>query len=261
MAEHRERLLKLTQDKKINKRLVRPQQATRMGPPPDSGREGSSGSSGSPDAERQSALVSKKRSRPDDGVEVTGGGAAARAFGLPPCFVEKDFFEGFPFTVSDNEADIIKRLDKEGWRKHLTASMVGVVKMAEMAVVLAREGSDSADRVRELESKKAALAAKSRKLKAALERSEEMFREQSDLLSGEKERADRALKERDCLQLDRERLESENQGLSREIEDLKAAMLPAEDEPEGMADLRTRILYCSHSSPRVGLRWRFGRWV
>ena len=114
MVERRERLLKLTQDKKINKRLVRPQQATRMGPPADSGREGSSGSSGSPDAERQSALVTRKRSRPEDGAEVTDGGAAARAFGLPPCFVEKYFFEGFPLTVSDNEADIIRQLDKEG---------------------------------------------------------------------------------------------------------------------------------------------------
>ena len=129
MAEHRERLLKLTQDKKINKRLVRTQQATRMGPPPNSGRGGSSGSSDSPDAERQSALVSKKRSRPDDGVELTNGGAGALAFGLPPYFVEKDFFEGFPLSMSDNEVDNIKRLDKEGRRKHLTASMVGGVKM------------------------------------------------------------------------------------------------------------------------------------
>ena len=121
------------------------------------------------------------------------GGAGARAFGLPPCFVEKDFFEGFPLSVSDNEADIIRRLNKKGRRKHLTASMVGVVKMVEMAVVLAGEGSDSLDRVRELESEKATLVAKSRKLKAALERSEEMFHEQSGVLSGEKERADRAL--------------------------------------------------------------------
>ena len=156
-----------------------------MGPPADSGREGSSGSLGSPDAERQSALVSKKQSRPDDGVEVTDGGTTARAFGLPPCFAEKNFFEGFPLTVPDNEADINKRLDKEGRRKHLAANMVGVVKMAEMVVVLAGEGSDSANRVRELESEKAALAAKSRKVKAALERSKEKFREQSDLLTGE----------------------------------------------------------------------------
>ena len=132
MAEHRERLLKLTQDKKINKRLVRPQQATRMGPLADSGREGSSGSSGSPDAEHQFALVSRKQSWPKDGAEATDEPVAAWAFGLPPCFVEKDFFEGFPMTVSDNEADIIRRLDKEGQRKHLAASMVGVVKMAEI---------------------------------------------------------------------------------------------------------------------------------
>ena len=101
--------------------------------------------------------------------------------------MEKDFFEGFPLTVSDNEVDIIRRLNKEGRRKHLAASMVGVVKMADMAVVLAGEGSDSTDRVREMESEKATLAAKSRKLKAALERSEEMFCEQSGLLSGEKD--------------------------------------------------------------------------
>ncbi|CAI8602658.1 unnamed protein product [Vicia faba] len=117
--------------------------------------------------------------------------------------------------------------------------MIGVVKMVEMAVVLASEGSDSLDRVKELESEKATLVAKSCKLKAALERSEEMFREQFDVLSGEKERADKALEEKDCLQLDKERLDNDNQQLSREVEDLKAILLPAEDEPEGMADLRT----------------------
>ena len=166
MEECRERLLKLTQDKKISKRLVRPQQATRMGPPADLGRDGSSGSSGSPDAKRKTELIIRKRSRPEGGAETVDELVAARGFGLPPCFMEKDFFEGFPLAVSDNEANIIKRLDKEGRRKHLAASMVGVVKMAEMAVVLAGEGSYSMIRVRELESEKAALAAKSRKLKA-----------------------------------------------------------------------------------------------
>ena len=146
-----------------------------MGPPADSGRDGSSGSLGSSDTERQTELVSRKRSRPEGGAETSDEPVAARAFGLPPCFVEKDFFDGFPLTLSDNEADIIKRLDKEGRRKHLSTSMVRVVKMAEMVVVLAGEGSDSMDRVRELESEKVDLTAKSHKLKAALEHSEEMF--------------------------------------------------------------------------------------
>ncbi|CAI8614961.1 unnamed protein product [Vicia faba] len=220
-----------------------------MGLPADSGKDGSNGSSGSPDAERQTGLVSRKRSRPEGGAETGDETVAARAFSLPPCFVEKDFFEGFPLTVSDNEADIIKRLDKEGLRKHLAASMVGVVKMIEMDVVLAGEGSDSSDRVRELESEKATFAAKSRKLKAALERSEEMFREQADLLSGEKEKAEKAFEKRDCLQLDKERLESDNQRLSREIEELKAAMLPADDEPEEIASLHT----CSDLVARIHL--------
>ena len=66
--------------------------------------------------------------------------------------MEKEFLEGFPLTVSDNDSDIIRRFDKEGRRKHLAASMVRVVKMAEMVIVLAGEGSDSSDRVKELES-------------------------------------------------------------------------------------------------------------
>ena len=61
---------------------------------------------------------------------MTDGGVGTRAFSLPPCFVKKDFFKGFPLTVSNNEADIIRRLDKEGRRKHFAASMIGVVKMA-----------------------------------------------------------------------------------------------------------------------------------
>ena len=151
MAERRERLLNLTQDKKISKRLVRAPQATRMGPPAGSGGDASSGSSGSPDAEQQTELVGRKRGRTESRAETGNEPVAARAFGLPPCFAEKDFFEGFPLTVSDNEADIIKRLDKEGQRKYLAASMVGVVKMVEMVVVLAGEGSYSSYRVRELE--------------------------------------------------------------------------------------------------------------
>ena len=99
-----------------------------------------------------------------------------RAFNLPPCFVEKDFFEGFPLTVSDNESGIIRRLDKEGRRKHLASGMVGLMKVAKMVVVLAGEGASSSGRVKELESEKATLQAKTHKLRTILER-EEMFRE------------------------------------------------------------------------------------
>ena len=60
-------------------------------------------------------MLSKKRSRPEGGLaNVTKEGVTARAFNLPPCFVEKDFFEGFPLTMSDVESDIFKRLDEEG---------------------------------------------------------------------------------------------------------------------------------------------------
>ena len=79
----------------------------------------------------------------------------------------------------------------------MAASMVGMVKMAEMAVILAEEGSDSSDRVRELELEKAALAAGSRKLKAALEQSEEMFSEQAELLAVEKENSGKVAEERE----------------------------------------------------------------
>ena len=51
MEEQRERFLKLTQEKKSNKRLVKLQQATCMGSAPESAREGSSGSSSSRDVE------------------------------------------------------------------------------------------------------------------------------------------------------------------------------------------------------------------
>ncbi|KAL5058119.1 hypothetical protein RYX36_029723, partial [Vicia faba] len=229
MTEQRERLLKLTQDKKVNKRLVRAPSGN-----------ASSGSPGSPDAEQPTELITRKRSRVDNRSEVGDESVAARAFGLPPCFKGKDFFEGFPLMLSNDEAETIRRLDKESRRKHLAASMVGMVKMAEMAVILSDEGSDSSDRVRELDSEKAALAASSRKLKAALERSEEMFREQADLLAGEKENSGKVAEERDCLQLDKECLETDNERLSKEVEELKAAILPADDESEETAPLRTR---------------------
>ena len=88
MAEHRERLLKLTQEKKSHKRLVKPHQATRMGSVSELVKEGSSGSSGIHDADHQAVVLSKKRSHPEGGAaDVTGGGATAQAFNLSPCFV------------------------------------------------------------------------------------------------------------------------------------------------------------------------------
>ena len=86
MAERRERLLKLTHDKKINKRLVRAPQATRMGPPTSLGGDASSGSSGSPDAEQPTELITRKRSRAENRSEVGEESVAARDFGLPPLF-------------------------------------------------------------------------------------------------------------------------------------------------------------------------------
>ena len=149
-------------------------------------------------------------------------------------------------SVSADEAEVIRRMSKESRRKHLAANMAGLVKMVEMAVVLAEEGEDS-DRIKELEQEKAALTSSSRKLKAALERSEEMFREQAELLAAEtellaleKENSGKLAEERDHFREDRERLEIDNGRLAREIEDLKAAMLPAEDESEDTAPLRSR---------------------
>ena len=115
----------------------------------------------------------------------------------------------FPLTVSNNESDIIRRLDEEGRRKHLASSMIGMMKVAEMVVVLAGEGASSSGRVKELEPQKTTLQAKTQKLKTTLERSEEMFREQADALAGEKERDEKALGEKDCLMLYKELWESE----------------------------------------------------
>ena len=94
MAERHERLLKLTQEKKNNKRLVKPNQSTRLGPIPEHVRDGSSGSSGPRDIVQRAALSRKKRTHPEGGpTDLVDEGSAARSFTLPPCFVEKDFFE------------------------------------------------------------------------------------------------------------------------------------------------------------------------
>ena len=95
-------------------------------------------------------MLGRKWSRPADGVAGVTGGATSRAFSLPPCFVEKDFFEGFPLTVSDNESDMIRRLDDEGRRNHLASRMVRVMKMVEMDMVLASEGASFSGQVKEL---------------------------------------------------------------------------------------------------------------
>ena len=95
MAERRERLLKLSQDKRVNRRLVRAPQATRMGPPTSSG-DASSGSPGSPDVEQPTELITRKRSWTENQSEVGDESVAVRAFGLPPVLKRKVSSRGFP---------------------------------------------------------------------------------------------------------------------------------------------------------------------
>ena len=161
MAERRERLLKLTQEKKNHKMLVKSNQPTCLGPITELARDGSSGSSGPREVVQHAIASGNKRSRPEGGpADLIDEGSAARAFTLPPCFVEKDFFEGFPLIVSDGESEVIRRLDEEGTRQHLASGMVGLMKVAEMVVVLAGEGANSSAMVSKLASEKAALQEK-----------------------------------------------------------------------------------------------------
>ena len=77
MAERRESLLKLTQEKNSNKRLVKPHQPTRMGSVSEPAKEGSCGSSGTRGANQQAVVLGMKRSRPVDGVAGVTGGATS----------------------------------------------------------------------------------------------------------------------------------------------------------------------------------------
>ena len=80
MSGLRERLLKLTQDKKVNRRLVRAPQATRMGPPTSSG-DASSGSPDSLDVEQPTNLIPMKRNWVESQPKVSDESGAVRAFG------------------------------------------------------------------------------------------------------------------------------------------------------------------------------------
>ena len=62
-----------------------------------------------------------------------------------------------------------------------------------------------------------------------------MFRVQDDELAKEKEKVAKASEERDLLLLEKKNLE-------KKVADLKVAMLPVEDEPEGIASLQTCAL-------------------
>ncbi|CAI8586136.1 unnamed protein product [Vicia faba] len=143
-------------------------------------------------------------------------------------------------------------MSKEDRRRHLAANMAGLVKMAEMAVVLSEEGEDPV-RIEALEQKKATLTSSSRKLRTALERSKEMFREQASLLAAEremlileKENSGKLAEEGELLRADRERLETDIGRLTQQIEDLKVSMLPAEDEPEDITALKSRSELVAH---------------
>ena len=240
-------------------------QATRMGPPHSPGaphvvRVDSSPSSGAAsdeipevqEVEPHADLIQRKRNRVESGSAVGEDASAVRSFGLPPYFKEEGFFEGFPLSVVADEAETIRRMSKEDRRRHLAANMAGLVKMAEMVVVLSEEGEDPV-RIEALEQEKAALASSSRKLRTALERSEEMFREQASLLAAEremlileKENSGKLAEEGELLRADRERLETDIGRLTQQIEDLKVAMLPAEDEPEDIAALKSRSELVAH---------------
>ena len=63
-------------------------------------------------------------------------------------------------SVTADEAEVIRRMSKEDRRRHLAANMAGLVKMAEMAVVLSEEGEDPV-RIEALEQEKAALTSSS----------------------------------------------------------------------------------------------------
>ena len=92
MAGRKERFLKLTQDKKVNKRVVRAPQATRMGPPTSLG-DASGGSQDAQDVEPHTDLIPRKRNRAESQPEVGKESGAVRSFGFPPCFKEEGFFE------------------------------------------------------------------------------------------------------------------------------------------------------------------------
>ena len=111
MVERRERLLKLTQDKKNNKRIVKPNQPIRLGPTLEQVKDGSNALSGSRDVVQRPLVLRKHMGRPEsEPVDLTEDDPGAQAFNLPPCFVEKDFFEGFPLAVSNDESAIITRM-------------------------------------------------------------------------------------------------------------------------------------------------------
>ena len=62
-------------------------------------------------------MLGKKKGRPkNEPVDLTDDGPCARAFNLPPCFVDNYFFEGFPLVVSTDESAIIRQLDENGRR-------------------------------------------------------------------------------------------------------------------------------------------------
>ena len=95
MAGRKERLLKLTQDKKVNKRVVRAPQATRMGPPTSSG-DASGGSPDAQDVEQHVDLIPRKRNRVESQPEVGEESGAVRSFGLPPVLKRRVSLRGFP---------------------------------------------------------------------------------------------------------------------------------------------------------------------
>ena len=86
-------------------------------------------------------LGNKKAPPESEPLDLTDHGSGARAFTLPPFFVEKDFFGGFPLFVSDGEYVVIRRLDEKGRRQYIVSGIVGLMKVAEMSIILADEGA------------------------------------------------------------------------------------------------------------------------
>jgi cell division protein FtsB len=153
-----------------------------------------------------------------------------KPFLLPRLITDKEFLEKNPLQVAAAEKAAILGADEDTGRERILKDSAGLLRMLEMVLVLHDERGNRLNDLEKLKSDYGKLEAENMKLE----------NEVVDL-RGKKENFVAAAKENRELKEEVAKFAEEKKKLEGEVELLKSAMAPAEDEIENTRDLSTRV--------------------
>ncbi|XP_058723478.1 uncharacterized protein LOC131651383 [Vicia villosa] len=175
-----------------------------------------SGSAGSPHKIHVDERLPKRPRASEGGRPDQSNLGPGRAFVLPSCYKDGGYFEKFPLATSPDEARRISDMDPPSLQKQLACDSAAVVRVLEMAQVLASGGSGSTEALKEAEAAK----------KVAEDKVKTMEVERKEL----RKKVDAALKQKDA----------EVAAEKKKLADLRLEWAPSADESPDVAALKSR---------------------